>query len=148
MSLRAYDACLPALSIPVCGRPFPLLTWLRQPRRRRGGWKARWGRREGRGALKRRRWAHCGLRGDCDSGTALRLAHFRRKAIPGVYPIINLSCRILGRNSSLAGYLSKSLTLLSIFVTRLGGGKSSCIRLTVVFLLTPGFFRNSIRYTD
>ena len=65
---------------------------------------------------------NCGLRGDCDSGTALRLAHFRRKAILGIYPIIILSYRILGRSSSLTGYPSKSLTLLSIFITRLGGG--------------------------
>src|SRR3954454_11229631 len=94
------------------------------------------------------KWVHCGLRGDYDSGTALSLAHSGRKTIPGVYPIIILFCRILRRSSSLAGYPSKPLTLLSIFVTRLGGGQFPGIRFAVIFLLAPGLLGNSIRHTD
>ncbi len=91
---------------------------------------------------------NCSLRGDYDSSTALRLAHFRRKAIPGVYSIINLSYYILRCNSSLASYLSKSLIFLSIFVTCLGSSQSLSIHFTAIFLLILCFLGNSIRYTN
>ena len=148
VSLRAYNSCLPVCSIPVCGRPFPLLAWLRQPRRRRGGWKVRWDGGKGRGTLWGQRWVHWGLRGDCDSGTALRLSHSRRKTILGIYSIIILFCYIFRRSFSLASYFNKSFTFLSIFITRLGGGKSLYIYFIIIFFFTPGFFRNSIRYID
>src|SRR5436305_8594050 len=92
---------------------------------------------------------NCGLWGDCNSGTALRLAHSRRRTVPGVYPIIiPLFYQIFRRSSSLAGSPRKPLTLLSIFVTGLSGGEARCVRLTIVFLFPPGLLRNSVRHTD
>ena len=122
VSLRAYNSCLPIRSISVCGRPFPLLAWLRQPRRRRGGWKVRWDGGKGRGTLWGRRWAHWGLRGDCDSGTVLRLARFRYKIVLGVYFIILFFCYIFRRSFSFAGYFCKLFTFLFILITSLSGG--------------------------
>jgi hypothetical protein len=82
-----------------------------------------------------------------DSGLALRLARSRRRAVPGIYTTILLFCHIFRQRSSLAGCPSKPLTLLSIFVTRLGGGFARGIRVPVFFLLAPGLLRNSIWYT-
>ena len=143
--MRAYNSCLFTRSISVCGRPFPLLAWLRQPRRRRGGWKVRWDGGKGRGTLWGRRWVHWGLRGDCDSGTALRLAHSKRKTILGVYSIIIiLFYYIFRRSFSLTSYSGKLFTLLSIFITHFDDSKGLYIRFIVVFLFTLGFLRNSI----
>jgi hypothetical protein len=62
------------------------------------------------------------LQGDYDSGIVLKLARSRRRTTPDIYSIIFPFCHIFRRSSSLAGYSSKSLTLLSIFVTRLNSG--------------------------
>ena len=82
-----------------------------------------------------------------DSGLALRLARPKRRALPGIYTTILLFCHIFRQRSSLASCPSKPLTLLSIFVTRIGGGFARVIRVPVSFLLAPGFLRNSIWYT-